>query len=85
MPTSSWDRDNIPRGSRVHDHMEYYIYFETLLGYSSLQFMPVFALITLKMCLAPVVARRPVPRRGFRGEFCQPTVLRRLCRHQIGR
>ena len=36
IPTSSWDRDNIPRGSRVHDHMEYYICFETLLGYSSL-------------------------------------------------
>ena len=29
-----------------------------------------------------VVKRRPVPRRGFRGECCPRTVLHRLCRQR---
>ena len=32
--------------------------------------------------MSGLVERRPAPRRGFRGECCQPTALHRLCRQR---
>ena len=46
---------------------------------ANVEFKEAFAQLGVQCFVSGVVARRPVPRRGFRGKCCLSTALHRLC------